>query len=630
MPLSKQLLLLISALFLLMFCLNFGLSIAQAKAYLQVEARNHAQDTATSLGLSLSPYMHQPQDQMIKTMTSAIFDRGYYREIRLLDAEHREVLALRNDKVAEDLPSWFVALLPIVPATAASEISSGWQPSGVVYVTVNNAFAYSKLYQLAVNSLMFSSATLVLAIALLTIILKLTLASLKQIDLQAQAIADGRFEVLEPLPWTREVRNVGQSMNLMSQKIAGSFRVLNQQLASLGASLQCDDLTGLYKRAVFETDLLRLLCEHRSGYFLLLKVDSLPELIKRRGDQTIDQLLRAVADALSRQFGAAGHCYRFYGGEFACLLEPTLPEAVELMADGLTAELARLGAEQDQVDLAHLGIVPVIAVDSAFSLVEAAHEACRQAQMIGANRYYLSHREHSVRDIAEWTILISRCIAQADYALLLHDPVQPCAGGPALMEEAFVQARDPDGQSIDPASLVVIAEKLEKIAELDRGVIVKTLQRIDEDAIAHAIAVNLATASVKNPAFRSWLQALLQGNADARRQLVFSFSAYAVAKNLPVYREFFEQLRQWGGAIMIKRFESQSLSPEQLQQLKPNYLRLSRELSNNIGNVSSQRQFIQAILHLADLLGFAVLAENVKSDSDLAILQAMGIVGASR
>ena len=82
MSLSKQLMLLISLLFLLIFGGNFAVGVNQMRAYLLVESQVHAQDTATSLGLSLSPHLANPTDPILETsmlssLNDAINSLGY-------------------------------------------------------------------------------------------------------------------------------------------------------------------------------------------------------------------------------------------------------------------------------------------------------------------------------------------------------------------------------------------------------------------------------------------------------------------------------------------------------------------------------------------------------------------------
>lgn len=633
MSLSKQLLLLISAVFLLIFALNFWLSLGNTRAYLQGEAQVHAQDTATSLGLSLSPYMHQPHDPIVKTMVSAIFDRGYYREIRLLDADNHQVLSLHNESAPADVPQWFIELLPITQVTASSEISSGWQLSGMVSVTVNSAFAYDKLFRQARISLIYSAAALGAAIVLLMLVLRITLASLQRLDRQALAIADGHFQPMPRLSWTKEVRHVGQSMNLMAQKIQATLDGLNQKLENLGTNLLHDDLTGLYKKTVFETDVLRLLDQRQPAFILLIKVDCLADLVKDRQPYAVDGLLQAIAGLLNdlsqRTEAPSAKAYRFYGGEFALLIESENSLQISDMAGQLSAGFAQLAVTQAIADLAHIGIAPLLAQDTPLSLLEAAHEAYLKARLIGPNGFHLHSRSHSARDVDDWKAMIADCIERANFSLQFRDPVIDCADGVVIMEEAFLQVRDQQGETVETAPLVAFAESFGNIVELDRKVIIKALQTIENSAFTHAVAVNLSGPSISDPRFRDWLEQLLKNRLAASR-LVFACSAYAVAKHEPIHAEFFGQLKRWGGRCMIKRFESQSLATEDLKRLKPDFIRLSRDLSNGLSAAGGPREFVQTMQQLAGLLGFALLAENVSEDIDYRQLQAIGITGASR
>ncbi|NOR72240.1 MAG: GGDEF domain-containing protein, partial [Methylomarinum sp.] len=185
MSLSKQLLFLISALFLIIFSLNFALSVNNIKGYLEGEAKIHAQDTATSLGLSLSSYMVNETDPVIETTMNALFDMGYYQEIKLVNVERKALVTLTNKAELEGVPTWFIALLPMQTAAAESEISGGWSIAGVVSVTLNPGYAYLKLYEQVVSSFYYSLIALLLSIALLLLVLRITFAPLTKINLMA-------------------------------------------------------------------------------------------------------------------------------------------------------------------------------------------------------------------------------------------------------------------------------------------------------------------------------------------------------------------------------------------------------------------------------------------------------------
>ncbi len=106
-------------LFLLVFSLHFWLSAKSIKSYLQIEAYDHAQDTATSLSLSLSPYISDETDPMLETMIKAIFDMGAYQEIKLTNLDGKILVSVANLNITSPVPSWFANILPMPPICPA-------------------------------------------------------------------------------------------------------------------------------------------------------------------------------------------------------------------------------------------------------------------------------------------------------------------------------------------------------------------------------------------------------------------------------------------------------------------------------------------------------------------------------
>lgn len=634
MSLSKQLLILISALFLLIFGVNLVLGINNTKTYLENESQSHAQDTATSLGLSLSPYMNDTHDPTIKAMISAIFDMGYYGEIRLTDAGGNDVVRLVNDAGVEDVPNWFIDYLPLVPASANSEISTGWSIKGTVYVSVNPGYAYRSLYQQAKTSLYYSLIALVASMLILMLVLRMTLASLKRIDTLALKIANGCYDTLETLPWTREIKNIALTMNDMSLKIKSTINGLNNKLQISAEKLLIDELTGLYKKSVFETDVMDLTSETGMSFLYYIKVDSLSDLVKERGSDLIDQLLQEVAELLTRQTNQYPNsffkAYRLYGGEFALLIKADNPEQTEAICQTLNSDLAELGKQYDKTDLAHIGVSAINPVDTPESSLIAAHEAYEQARLIGPNSYYIRTDQQIARDLASWKALFDDCVEHNRYNLTYGNPILSFSSGKLIMEEAQAQVTDSQGQAIAMGPFISIAEKYAKIVDFDKAVIQQVLAYIRATGLPHAVAINLSSRTIKNAAFLAWLETVVKTQPAASQQLVFSFSAYAVSKDMDAYVSFFYTLHQWGGRAMIKRFEPQSLLSEINKQLKPDFIRLARDIGNGISHATSKQDFAQAVQDMGTLRNIAILAENVRADDDYHTLKAIGFTGASR
>lgn len=238
--LFKQLLVLISLLFLLIFGANYTSGIRHIQEYLQIESKIHVQDTATALGLSLKPYLLQEDEAMVTTVLNSIFDRGYYQSITLLDAEGQTILERTNPNRIEGIPDWFVQILSMDPVTAETEINSNWTLHGLIRVTGNPGVAYSKLYQLAKVSALLSLFLFFTSMGLLFLVLQWALNPLKSIKYVAMAMTEGRFEKIEPLPSTTEIRTVATAMNLMSDKVSRHIAQLRKYGEDLAIVLQSE------------------------------------------------------------------------------------------------------------------------------------------------------------------------------------------------------------------------------------------------------------------------------------------------------------------------------------------------------------------------------------------------------
>ena len=119
-------------------------------------------------------------------------------------------------------------------------------------------------------------------------------------------------------------------------------------------------------------------------------------------------------------------------------------------------------------------------------------------------------------------------------------------------------------------------------------------------------------------------------NASIIPQLIISFSAYAVAKDFNTYHEFIKFLHAFGVRVLLKRFDSQSMSLNQIKTLKPDFVRLSRELSNDLQGDNEKVSFLQTLKEIGGLLDISILAENIRSDADFDIVRNIGLDGASR
>src|SRR5690606_14909401 len=105
------------------------------------------EDTATSLGMTLSHAAREKDIPHIQSMVNVIFDRGYYRSIIYRDLDGRVIVERSRDVVIEGVPEWFIDRIGIPQQSGSAEVVSGWFRLGEVTVTTHPGYAYRDLWR---------------------------------------------------------------------------------------------------------------------------------------------------------------------------------------------------------------------------------------------------------------------------------------------------------------------------------------------------------------------------------------------------------------------------------------------------------------------------------------------------
>lgn len=634
MSLSKQLLILISLIFFIVFSINFVLSMNNIKSYLEVESEIHMQDTATSLGLSLSPYMSNDEDPIIRTMMNAIFDMGYYKEMTLVDVDGKVLVALTASNKIEGVPAWLVSLVPIKATTAISEISSGWNISGTLSVTTNPGYAYLKLYEQGKATLKFSLIIFLMAIAFLIITLRFTLRPLRAIEKQANDISAGNFTVIKDLPWTLEVKNVARSMNSMSLKMGAAIARLNSKLASLSENLKRDPLTKLLNQATFHVNLKEILSMREPGYAAIIKFDDLAGIAKNQGNEAVNELLINFAQILEKvqQLEPSSSTYRLYGSEFALLCPAMDKDEMTTLAESLKSLISDLGQQYNIDDLVHMGIIRFERTSDFNKLSPAMVEAYEQARKIGHNAYFIQDESVSSMSELDWKSTINNVIDNNIPEIVLTSDAYNYEGDTPVkvMEEAFTLVKDSVGNTLSIGTFFSMAQEFDLEEELDKCIVNKIITLLEESQQSIPVTINLSMTSVSSASFAAWLQFRIEHSMISPQVLVFSVTAYSAEKNLTAFANFSVFIKSLGAATLLKRYSSDIIAINLLKELHIDYIRLARDLTRDIRGNSNKSDLLDIMHEVSNLLDIKVIAEDVANEEDFEYVKKSGIYGIGR
>jgi EAL domain-containing protein (putative c-di-GMP-specific phosphodiesterase class I)/GGDEF domain-containing protein len=632
MSLSKQLLLFISLIFSIIFAINFIISINNVKSYLEGESITHMQDTATSLGLSISPYMVDENDPIIRTMMNAIFDTGYYKEMTLRDVDNNALITLTNPSQLEGVPNWLMSVMPMKTATASTEISSGWTISGTLSVTANPGYGYLKLYQQAKSTLKFSLLALAGAFMLLFIALHFTLKSLKSLEKQALDISEGNFTTIQRLPWTLEIKAVTIAMNSMSSKIGNMIARLNAKLEALNTSLKHDPLTKLQNQATYEEALKRDLISGTSGYTALVKFDDLSKISKEKGNKAVDDLLIEFSNVLRQPQFSECQSFRLYGSEFSLIMSNVDKKEAINTANKLTLAITTFAEKNQLVDIVHVGIVSYDRSTDFEKLAPAMLEAYEQARLIGENAFFIKEDTVSSMTDMEWKALINNVIESQSFDISFTTEAYSYKDSPPVkvMQEAFTLIKDASDNAIPVGTFFSMAEQFHLEQALDKVIINQIISLMEQNAQSNPVTINLSLNSICSNDFKHWLALRLKKTLIPNTYFAFSLTAYSVSKDIDAFTQFSIFAKSLGAQILLKRYSSDIISISKIKDIQPNYIRLARDLTENIEETSKKSHFLDLMHEVTSLLDIKVIAEAVTHDDDFELVKSSGIYGISR
>ena len=126
MTLYRQLGIFTLVLFFMLFTGTWLVKLESTRSFLIDQLESHAQDTATSLGISISQHSGEIDIPAVESMINAVFDRGYYRIVRYTDAQGDVLVDRALDITIENVPQWFIRLIPLKTPEATANVMAGW------------------------------------------------------------------------------------------------------------------------------------------------------------------------------------------------------------------------------------------------------------------------------------------------------------------------------------------------------------------------------------------------------------------------------------------------------------------------------------------------------------------------
>lgn len=607
----------LSLVFLLLALLLFTANLVHTRDFLTRQLQAHAQDTATTLALQLSPAFQAGDQAAITNTVDALFDSGYYRRIALT-APGGESILLREVAVRVDgPPEWFIRMIPLDVPAGTAEALAGWQRAAVVEVVSHPGYAYRQLWQTTRSVILWTLILGAVSALLAVWLLRRALRPLVDMERLATDMADGRFEQLPDTHPIRELATISQAMNRMSAAVERMLDEQRQLVEKLQQELYHDDLTGLFNRSYLLSVTDAALTEPGQTVGLaILRFGGLAELNARQGRTAGDQLVRAAASVCSvmaAEFnGVAG---RLDGGQFAVLLdqtqETTLAELAQRMAESGAQILLEFGVQT--CCEAHVGAALATGARRA-SLFAAADAALRDARLGPPGSHRLATgTPPGAQDMRK---ALMQAIEQHDLQLEWQ-PVLRCPDLTLDHFEAYARLPTGQGELLAAGAFVHLAEESGLIATLDELALTHAWMLLDGKQTPGAI--NLSATSLVSPGFTDWLKQLVPTPAQLRLEVGLN-AVLTTAGAL----EALTTLQQAGFPIVLDRFVPQLDSLARLREIRPHGVKVEGALCRQARDDAGTRALLTTLCVHARELGIIITATGVEREDQREALCALG------
>ena len=169
MTLFRQLIIAIVLLFVCLYAGNTLVSLYNNQQLVAEQMHVHAQDTATSLGLSMTQAAQEKDIATMDTMFNAVSDSGYFQRIYFSDLDGNTLIDREFPVSLQGVPGWFVSFIDLPSNEGRAEVTSDWMQLGEVVVVSHPGQAYLKLWRVTTTQLVWF-AVITLAVCLLSLI----------------------------------------------------------------------------------------------------------------------------------------------------------------------------------------------------------------------------------------------------------------------------------------------------------------------------------------------------------------------------------------------------------------------------------------------------------------------------
>ena len=489
------------------------------------------------------------------------------------------------------------------------------------------------------NAIMISLSAVILSLLLLNYVVR------NHIQKPLNALKHGfdRLEsgsLREPIALGRndEWSHLEKAYNDMAGRLSEAYLELTEEKKNFDFLAHHDPLTGLANRLLATKKLdeeIKRSHEQASCFLLFyLDIDEFKTINDSLGHGQGDNLLINVSNILTTLVGINGFVARMGGDEFMVVFSNISLSEGEQLAERLNQSLRKPYYTDDNSIFvaASIGVCeyPTHGANGE-TLIRNADTAMYHAKRNGRDQYrvYADKMTHEVNDIIETNMGLHQAVAN-DELEVFFQPKVDLDSQEIIGAEALVRWQHPKLGLLSPVDFLEVAEKSDLIIDIDKWVFKRVAKLITEwqhsgmNLEGVTFSINFSARMFYMTDLAEQLQVILDETDCKPHQLLLEITERDMMRDFETCSRTIEVLHSQGYKIAIDDFGTGYSSLSVLKNLSADCVKLDRSFIEDINSSKVDYEITCAVLKLAQILDFSVIAEGLETQSHVKKLRQIG------
>ncbi|WP_144207383.1 EAL domain-containing protein [Shewanella donghaensis] len=456
---------------------------------------------------------------------------------------------------------------------------------------------------------------------------------IKYISEYISHISNLSFQAVETSKLKGSLKPVGLALEKSRGELKTSIASFHKQNDELTKAAYQDPITGFSTRRRFNDYLKTITASDKRqfGVLCIVKAAELSSINQLKGREAGDNYLIKIASCIrtaGSKFGTNEY-YRVSSSDFALFIkEITVKEAEQFLIE-LKRNLDEYAQNVEADNIANSGLVPYDNNSDAHALLTLADTAVSIAQTTGPNKYHILEKFNGSEQLGDdhWKVTINDLINRKGVKFF-QQPILPCNSQTDVYRELFARFFNSEGSNLPTASVVAMAERHGLNVELDKMIVVHSIQILSANpTLTGSFGVNLSASSALQDVFVSWLRDILSSHRTVAARLIFEVNESGMQNNLNASQRFVNEMHKVGVKVAIQQFGLGFSSFKFFREVKPDVIKLDTSYSDAIEQNNNNKFFVRMIVDISRRIGIKVVATGVERQDEKLALEKLLVDG---